>query len=270
MTANSDSPLRLAPLSADDQRRLDEQGFVILEGHCSADRLERLRTRVDELYDLEGDQAGSEFRQEPGSRRLANLINKGEVFRGCAEDSAILPYINRVLDGSVKLSSVNARTAEPHNSTQPLHCDMGALPDECGNWVCNTVWMLDDFTEENGALRAVPCTHRSGKLPQDELDDLIQPHPDEVLITGKAGTVVVMNAHLWHGGAANRTDMPRRAVHAFYCRRDKPQQQYQKQLVDADIQASVSPDLRWILALDDPVNDEISRAPAERSGFLKA
>jgi hypothetical protein len=39
--------------------------------------------------------------------------------------------------------------------------------------------------------------------------------------------VVVMNAHLWHGGTANRADRPRLAMHSFYCRRDLPEQQYQ-------------------------------------------
>lgn len=265
------SPLRLAPLNATAQSQLDDQGFIILDGYCSADRLQTLRETVDRLYESEGELAGSEFRPEAGSKRLANLINKGSVFRDCAEDRRVLPLVDHVLGGKLKLSSVNARTAEPHNNiTQPLHCDMGALPDESGFWVCNTVWMLDDFTPENGPLRAIPGTHKSGCLPQAELNDPTQPHPDEVLITGSAGTVVVMNAHLWHGGTANRTSQPRRAVHVFYCRRDKPQQQYQKQLVDDEIQKTLSPELRWILALDDPVNDEISRNPEERSGFLKS
>jgi hypothetical protein len=58
-------------------------------------------------------------------------------------------------------------------------------------------------------------------------------------------------------------------VHAFYCRRDKPQQQFQKQLLDAELQTSLSSNLRQLLALDDPINDEISAAPTTRSGFLK-
>ena len=78
-----------------------------------------------------------------------------------------------------------------------------------------------------------------------------------------------MNAHLWHGGTANRTQRPRTAVHAFYCRRDKPQQQYQKQLVRPEVQAALSPELRQLLALDDPENDRLSTAVTVRSGFLK-
>ncbi len=78
-----------------------------------------------------------------------------------------------------------------------------------------------------------------------------------------------MNAHMWHGGTANRTSAPRLAMHAFYCRRDKPQQQYQKRMLRPEVQASLSPDLRAILALDDPLNDEISANVEVRSGFMK-
>jgi hypothetical protein len=58
-------------------------------------------------------------------------------------------------------------------------------------------------------------------------------------------------------------------MHAFYCRRDKPQQQYQKKLLGADLQASLPPELRDILALDDPLNDELSASVIVKSGFLK-
>ena len=141
-----------------------------------------------------------------------------------------------------KLSSLNARSANPHSAeSQPLHVDAGALPDEAGYWVCNTVWLLDDFTTENGALRVVPGSHRSGQRPQDALADPRRPHPDEVLVTGRAGDLVVMNSHLWHGGTANRTDRRRLALHAFYCRWDKPQQQYQKALLRPETVAALSP-----------------------------
>jgi hypothetical protein len=63
------------------------------------------------------------------------------------------------------------------------------------------------------------------------------PHPDEVLVLGQGGTVVVMNTHAWQGGTANRIGKPRRALHAFYTRGDRPQQQYQKALLRAETQA---------------------------------
>jgi ectoine hydroxylase-related dioxygenase (phytanoyl-CoA dioxygenase family) len=129
--------------------------------------------------------------------------------------------------------------------------------------------MLDDFTTENGAIRMVPGSHQFGRLPQDALADPVAPHPDEDLLTGAAGTVVVMNAHMWHGATANRSNGQRRAMHAFYTRWDKPQQQYQKRLLRPEVQQGLSPQLRKVLALDDARNDELSANVTRTSGFLK-
>jgi ectoine hydroxylase-related dioxygenase (phytanoyl-CoA dioxygenase family) len=253
-----------------EQRQLDENGYVVLDSGMDADLLNRLRARILELFEKEGDRAGHEFKTEEHARRLANLVNKGEVFARAITLPQVLEPVRYVLGGDCKLSSLNARSADPHTDIgQPLHVDMGAIPDEKGYWVCNTVWMLDDFTRENGPTRMVPGSHKWGTRPQDLLDDPFAPHPREVLLTGKAGTIAIMNAHMWHAGTANRTGAPRLAMHGFYCRRDKPQQQYQKQLLHPEVQASLAPDVRRILALDDPLNDELSAAVTVRSGFMK-
>ena len=253
-----------------DRQALDEVGFVVLPDFF-VDLLTPLRRRVAELFVLEGEHAGAEFRQEPGCRRLANLVDKGEVFRRVIAHPRLLAYVGHVLGDAFKLSSLNERSVNPHwETSQPLHADMAAVADEAGYWVCNCVWMLDDITLDNGALRAIPGSHRWRQLPADALADPGAPHPDEGFITGQAGTVVEMNAHVWHGGCGNRTSHARTALHAFYCRRDKPQQQYQKQLLRPETQASLSTDLRKLLALDDPLNDDLSARPRVVSGFLKS
>ena len=250
-------------------RQLDDVGFVLLPHVMDVTLLSTLRESVEQLFASEGAAAGGEFKTEPGARRLANLVNKGRVFRKIIVHPCVLPLVKHVLKGSVKLSSLNARSVNAYwDKPQPLHCDMGALPDEKGAWVSNVVWMLDDFTERNGALRVVPGSHRWNRLPQDALADTLADHPQQSLVTGPAGSLIVMNAHLWHGGLANQTRNPRTAVHAFYCRRDKPQQQYQKQLLDADLQAALPPELRELLALDDALNDDLCRQDSVRSGFL--
>jgi ectoine hydroxylase-related dioxygenase (phytanoyl-CoA dioxygenase family) len=255
----------------DQQRRqLDEQGYTVLPGCMDAALLRGLRARILELFEEEGDRAGHEFRNEEHARRLANLVDKGEIFRRAIVLPPVVDAVRHVLGPGIKLSSLNARSADPDSEQgQPLHVDMAAVPDDKGYWVCNTVWMLDDFTHDNGPTRMVPGSHKWGTRPQDVLGDPMAPHPDEVLLIGKAGSIAVMNAHLWHGGTANRTAAPRLAMHAFYCRRDKPQQQYQKQLLRADVQAALAPELRELLALDDPLNDALSATVTVRSGFMK-
>ena len=260
----------MRPIDDEHRRALDEQGFVALPGFMGPARLRLLVDRIAALFAEEGDRAGSEFKQEGGARRLANLVDKGEVFVECVLDADVLAHVAHVLGPRFKLSSLNARSASPRSEeAQPLHVDSGALPDEHGYSVCNTVWMLDDFTTENGALRAVPGSHRFGRRPAGGARGPATPHPQEVLVTGRAGDLVVMNSHLWHGGTANRTDRPRLALHAFYCRSDKPQQQYQKAWLRPETQASLSPAARAILALDDPENDALCAAGTGQSGFMK-
>jgi ectoine hydroxylase-related dioxygenase (phytanoyl-CoA dioxygenase family) len=249
---------------------LDERGYVVVEQVLDAVELERVRSRVEELYEQEGENAGSEFRKEEGSRRLANLVDKGEIFQRLIATPRILELVRHVLGERFKLSSFNARSANPYSAeAQPLHCDASALPDEQGYWVCNTIWLLDDFTPENGATRVVPGSQKWKQLPQEAMADVVARHPEEVLLTAPAGSVVVMNTHAWHGGTANRTSHHRRALHAFYCRFDKPQQQYQKRLLRQETQAGLSPLLRRLLALDDAWNDELSAGEQRASGFLK-
>ncbi len=249
-------------------QELDELGYTVLPSWMSEKLLAELRTKVAELYELEGSAAGSEFRREPGCLRLANLVDKGAVFSQIIAVPMMLALVKHVLGPEYKLSSLNARTALPGCDPQPLHADMGAIQDDRGNWVCNIIWMLDAFTDDNGALRVVPGSHHWRKLPQEELSDLRATHPAERRITAEAGSVVAMNAHVWHGGLDNRSNGSRAALHAFYCRSDKPQQQYQKQLIRPEVQNQLPAQLRRLLALDDKLNDELSSAVTVRSGFL--
>src|SRR5690348_15963674 len=105
---------------------LDTLGYVVVENVHDAHTLSQVRDRVEYLYALEGEHAGSEFRYEPGSRRLANLVDKGEIFEHLVAIPRILELVGHVLGDRFKLSSFNARSANPHsNEAQPLHCDAG-------------------------------------------------------------------------------------------------------------------------------------------------
>jgi len=62
---------------------------------------------------------------------------------------------------------------------------------------------------------------------------------------------IVEPARLWHAGTANRTPRRRLALHAFCCRRNKPQQQDQPRWLPPETVARRSPEARAVPALDD-------------------
>src|SRR4051812_43565036 len=97
-----DSTMSITP---QEQQRLDADGYVALEDFMGAELLAAVRRRVEELFAEEGDQAGAEFKQEPGCRRLANLVDKGEVFQTLIALPLLLEYIRQVLGPEFKLSS---------------------------------------------------------------------------------------------------------------------------------------------------------------------
>ena len=66
-------------------------------------------------------------------------------------------------------------------------------------------------------------------------------HPDEVLLMAPAGTVVVFNSHLWHGGTLNRSSRPRRALHSYFTRRANGQQLDQKKYVRPETLTRLTP-----------------------------
>jgi ectoine hydroxylase-related dioxygenase (phytanoyl-CoA dioxygenase family) len=130
---------------------------------------------------------------------------------------------------------------------QALHADWKGAVAPGDYFVCNSIWLLDDFTPDNGSTRVVPGSQRWGKVPQEVMADPKDAHPDEVLLLAPAGTVVIFNSHTWHGGTLNRTPRRRRAMHSYFCRRDQPQQLDQKQYIQAEAYARLSPAARYIL-----------------------
>ena len=218
---------------------LDQNGYLNLGRLLDDLQLEKIRNRLNELLESEGEQAGAELMDSPyirhpkesGADRLADLVNKGELFDIFYTHPRVLAGIAHVLGPEIKLSSLNYRAAKPGMGLQKLHVDWHETAGPGDYKVCNSIWLLNDFSQENGATRIVPGTHLNGQLPQDVLGDPSATHQDEQLIEASAGSVVIFNSHAWHGGTNNTTDKPRRAIHSYFCRKDQPQQVDQKKYI---------------------------------------
>jgi ectoine hydroxylase-related dioxygenase (phytanoyl-CoA dioxygenase family) len=235
-------------------QRLDRDGYLVLPGVLSRRQVDHLNDRLEELWRQEGERAGEENYIEKNALRLANLVNKGDVFREMFSHSLVLDAVRAVLGPQVRLSMLNARAVPPHSDPeQPLHTDAdhGAGLDDKGYIFCTAIWMLDDFTPENGATRIVPGTHRRREQPKQVMADTRAAYPGEAIVEGKAGDVLVFNGHCWHAGRANITDAPRRAILVHYIRADHPQRLNQKEHVSPELQTRLNPLEREILGLDD-------------------
>ncbi|MFM1913404.1 MAG: hypothetical protein RIR51_1242, partial [Bacteroidota bacterium] len=96
---------------------------------------------------------------------------------------------------------------------------------------CNSIWLLDDFTPDNGSTRIVPGSHLLNLLPEKGMEDVNEKHPDEIRIIAPAGSVFIFNSHVWHGGTTNHTEKDRRSIHSYFCTREQPQQVDQQRYI---------------------------------------
>lgn len=239
-------------LTDEQKSQLDSDGYLHLRGILPLEHVEAIKQRQIELLEAEGDKAGLEVHQERGTDRLSDLINKGEVFHIVLTEPRVLAAIAHVLEYDLKLSSLNSRNALPGQGLQGLHADWGRLETPATYQVCNSLWLLDALTPDNGATRLVPGTHHTGRTPGDEMPDPSAPHPDEILVLGEPGDVVVVNSHTWHGGTLNRTTGPRRVMHGYFCRRHQPQQLDQQKFLRRKTWGQLSEASRVVLGVTEP------------------
>lgn len=235
----------------DAQRRsLDEGGYAIFEDVLAPGDLRAVRERLDALVEEEGEQAGREMQQEPGTQRVADLVNKGEIFDLLWTHPLLLASAHHVVKDDFRISSVTSRASLPGHGHQGFHPDWKEPVEPGIAHICNSIWLLDDFTEQNGATRIVPGSHRSRRLPRDEMEDPTAAHPGERALVAPAGSLVAFNAHLWHAGSHNKSDRPRRAIFPVYIRRSLHVQMDQRAFVLPETYARLSPAARYVLDVE--------------------
>ena len=237
--------VRPGTLSPDEKAHLDQDGYLPLPGILDGEQIAGLIAAAEAVY------ADERTGRQGGPAESSYMQNKAAGFDICFTHPRVLAAVFHVLDGPVKSFGVHGRPHPPGGERQKFHVDYNGPPPRPGRYaVCNSIWMLSDFTESNGATRVVPGTHLGGRAP-DVLEDPAAPHPEERLVPGEAGTVVVINSHMWHGTTRNDSDQARHSLTSFFCRRDDPHMVFSSAL-SREAAARLSPEARRLFADPEP------------------
>ena len=220
--------------------RIAEQGYTIVEDAIEASLLDALD---EDLRRLERDlgivPAGNDF-EGTHTVRIYNLLVHGARYQQIPVHPAVLPVVEGVLDAGCLISSLSSISIDPGETAQPIHADDQLIPLAKPHvpTVCNTMWALTDFTEENGATRIMPGTHLAEDNP-----DYFGTY-DTTPAVMRRGSVLVWHGSLWHGGGANRSDQRRVGIAMNYCAGFIRQQENQQLGVPREIARGFSPRLR--------------------------
>ena len=191
---------------------LDVFGYGLVAGALTLNEVERLRARL--IEQAAGERAAGRAWVDGGgaNQRVWMLVNKGQEFRDLVAHPVVKALMPRLLGKGYLLSSLTANIAGPGGEAMTLHADQGYVQMHTPvPLVANIAWMLDDFTDANGATRIVPRSHTWPKVEPPEGPSIAAEAP--------AGTAMIFDGRLWHGTGRNRTgDQFRHAVLQYCCR----------------------------------------------------
>ena len=205
-------------LAPAEKEALDRDGYVVLAGVIDADWLERLRSAFERACGEKGKTAGI---KESGTRHIDDLVNRDAAFDGVYTHPRILAAVHHVLRSPFRVGQITGREPLPGYGAQGLHADWTARARGEPFRIVTTIWLLDDFTSDNGASRLVPGTHHLLTPPPKSLADPASRHPHQKIISAKAGSVLAFNGHLWHSGTRNETNLRRRVLQCSFVGRDE-------------------------------------------------
>ncbi|RJG02087.1 phytanoyl-CoA dioxygenase family protein [Noviherbaspirillum sedimenti] len=150
------------------------------------------------------------------SQRVWNLINKAPDLAPLVEHPVVLSMVRHILGQDCNLHDFQSTSIGPHTGGGSWHVDapLGQIAEPLPEFplTIQNVWLLDDFTEHNGATRVMPRSHKLRKSPPWGSD----PMEGEVTLTAPAGSVAIWLSNTWHRSGQNTTDKPRRAILCNY------------------------------------------------------
>ena len=185
--------------------RLAADGYVVVSDMMTGEQVQAARADLSRV--LETTHTGRNAFEGFDTQRVYALFAKTRTFDQAAIHPLLLDVLDQVL-GHYQLSAPTGIRIGPGEQAQILHRDDGIypVPEPHPPLVLNTMWPLDEFTEQNGATRFIPGSHlwQPGRQPAAS-DEVVQ-------ATMSPGSALFYLGSLWHGGGANQTDLPRLGV----------------------------------------------------------
>jgi ectoine hydroxylase-related dioxygenase (phytanoyl-CoA dioxygenase family) len=224
--------------------RLDRDGYTVIENAFDAAHADELLADLARLERELGEGPGKNPFEGYSTVRIYNLLARGKIYEQIPVHEAVLPVVEGVLDRGCLVSSLSSIAIGPGEVPQPIHADDMLIPLDKPHApiVCNTMWALTDFTEENGATRLLPGTHKSATNPE-----LGRVYEGTVAAVMPKGSVLVFDGSIWHGGGANRTRERRVGIAMNYCAGFIRQQENQQLGIPREIAKGFSPRLQKLV-----------------------
>ena len=112
------------------------------------------------------------------TKRFGSLLRRSQVAGDLVLQPLVLSLARAILGSAcdrIQLNVAQAIAIHPGEIEQFPHCDQDMWAGRKGDheYLLNVIWPLTEFTEENGATRIYPGTHKQAIESLDQLNDPI-------------------------------------------------------------------------------------------------
>lgn len=229
---------------------LGGKGYSVLPGLMSRDEAEEARSFAlaeASQSNASGNSARNQRIKHGAARRL---LHQGEIFERLVQQPILIAVAEALMGGDVTLSSYSCRVMWPGATEMGMHVNypywaMSGPYAVRPALMLQVIWMLQDFTEDNGATLVMPRSQMLATQPDAE-----RFRRDAVIVTGKAGTAVVSHGLLWHDTSQNRTEEPRVSLLINYGNKVIRPLDSEISEVPPEVLARATPKLRQLLGLE--------------------
>jgi ectoine hydroxylase-related dioxygenase (phytanoyl-CoA dioxygenase family) len=216
---------------------LKRDGFYLVKGVIPADEVGAVREAVVEAQGRkhqESEAAKAATRAKghrigaQGVAGLRQVMNETQAFAPYVASRKLMDVVDALFGPYARVSCTDSVINYPGNERGYWHADWpynatnaSHIPSPYPDALLHlaSIWMLTDFSEENGGTFIVPGSHRWLNNPAaGGMDDVDQdaPYPTEMQAQGPAGSVMIYDSRMWHAVSSNLSDEPRVALIVRY------------------------------------------------------
>lgn len=198
-----------------------KNGYLILKNIIDTDTCDQLSDLINHHTNFERySSKGGYIYGDGNMQRVYNLVTKETQFRQLLENSIIHDVMRKIFHrdtfhSKYYLTSFHANVLAPEASPQIWHIDAN-VPEPLPDWNirANVNFLVQDYTNNNGATEVIPGSHRWLRKPT--LKEANSLNPSSTTIEAPKGSVIVWHGYLWHRSGKNTTKSSRIALLSTY------------------------------------------------------
>ena len=196
-------------------RSIELEGFVVIPGLLSPEQISALHGELDNLP--------------------LRSTDYSEHQKGCADvwrrdcpvaidliaNPPIVDFLTDLFGDDLICTSCTLGSSEPGHPGIAIHTDSQPYGSKIfgvqasSPILARVLYYLDDLTPDCSPFKVIPRSHLSMHRDASPYGRLLS-HPDELMVTCKAGSAAIINQKVFHGNFPNHSDRPRRMLAIAY------------------------------------------------------